>query len=447
MTTSAARGVEGNERGFVSSRSTSRWLPFLSWWSKVNPASLRLDLMAGLTGALIVLPQGIAYAAIAGMPPAYGLYASVGPAIIGALFGSSWHLVSGPTAPISIVVLSALAPLAEPGSAHFVALAITLGFLVGMIQLALGLARLGRLTDYISHGVVVGFTSGSALLIAASQIRQFFGLKMPSSAMFFSTLHDALENAASWSPAITCAGAVTLLVALASRKFFPKVPHLVTGMVAGGIVAFLLNAELGAGAVPTVGALPGAVPPVSHPIWDLSVWGQLAQASASITLLALTQAIASARAVALRSGQQLDGNQEFIGQGLANLVGSFFSGYPTSGSFTRTGANYEAGAQTPLAAVFAGLLLMALLFLVAPLLTHLPVAAMAGVLFIIAWGLADMKAIRGLWQGGGLERAVFVVTFVATLVLRLEYAVLVGIALSLGGGYLLRLSGKGGKSE
>ncbi|MDB5802837.1 MAG: sulfate transporter [Betaproteobacteria bacterium] len=428
--------------------SYSRLLPFLSWWHKVNRASLRLDLVAGLTGALIVLPQGIAYAAIAGMPPAYGLYASVGPAIIGALFGSSWHLVSGPTAPISIVVLSALAPLAEPGSPHFVELAITLGFLVGIIQLALGLFRLGRLTDYISHGVVVGFTSGSALLIAASQIRQFFGLKMPASAMFFVTLRDAVERAPSWTPAIACTGAVTMLAALAARRFVPKIPYLVVGMVAGGIAAAFFNAELGANAVPTVGALPGAVPPLSHPLFDPAVWGQLAQAAASITLLALTQAIASARAVALRSGQDLDGNQEFIGQGLANLVGSFFSGYPTSGSFTRTGANFDAGAQTPLAAVFAGLLLMALLFLVAPLLTHLPVAAMAGVLFIIAWGLADARAIKELWRDGGLERAVFAVTFMATLVLRLEYAVMVGIGLSLAGRFLLRRrDAAGGKSE
>jgi SulP family sulfate permease len=204
-------------------------------------------------------------------------------------------------------------------------------------------------------------------------------------------------------------------------------------MVVGGIVAALFNAEMGAVVVPTVGALPSAIPPLSHPVFDLATWGQLSQAAASITLLALTQAIASARAVALRSGQNLDGNQEFIGQGLANLVGSFFSGYPSSGSFTRTGANFEAGAQTPLAAVFAGLLLMALLFLIAPLLTHLPVAAMAGVLFIIAWGLMDARAIKGLWHEGGLERVVFVVTFVATLVLRLEYAVLIGIALALAG--------------
>lgn len=413
-----------------------RLLPFLSWRSLVTRKNLRLDLMAGLTGALIVLPQGIAYAAIAGMPPAYGLYAAIGPAIIGALFGSSWHLVSGPTAPISIVVLSALAPLATPGSAQFVQLAITLGFLVGILQLALGLARLGRLTDYISHGVVVGFTSGSALLIAASQIRQFFGLTMPASAMFFVTISDALKNAATWSMPVTVTGAVTLVVSILSRRFFRKLPHLVVGMVAGGICAALFNAQMGGEAVPTVGALPSAIPPLSHPIFDLSVWSQLAQAAASITLLALTQAIASARAVALRSGQTLNGNQEFIGQGLANLVGSFFSGYPSSGSFTRTGANYEAGAQTPLAAVFAGLLLMALLFLIAPLLAHLPVAAMAGVLFVIAWGLMDARAIKGLWREGGLERVVFAVTFIATIVLRLEYAVLIGIAVSLLGRFL-----------
>jgi SulP family sulfate permease len=413
-----------------------RLLPFLSWWPMVNRGTLRLDLIAGLTGALIVLPQGIAYAAIAGMPPAYGLYAAVGPAIIGALFGSSWHLVSGPTAPISIVVLSALAPLAAPGSPLFIKLALTLGLLVGIIQLVLGLVRLGRLTDYISHGVVVGFTSGSALLIAASQIRQFFGLDMPASGRFFITLMDALHAAATWSPAVTATGALTLLAAITTRRLWPRLPHLALAMLAGGIGAVVLNLYLGPGKVPTVGPLPGAVPPLSAPIFDLATWGQLSQAAASIALLALTQAIAAARAVALRSGQVLDGNQEFIGQGLANLVGSFFSGYPSSGSFTRTGANYDAGAKTPLATVFAGLLLMALLFLIAPLLAYLPVAAMAGVLFVIAWGLMDWGSIAELCKGGGLERIVFAVTFCATLVIPLEYAVVLGIALALVGRFL-----------
>ncbi len=413
--------------------SWKRWLPFLAWWPLVNRRSLRLDLIAGLTGALIVLPQGIAYAAIAGMPPAYGLYAAVGPAIVAALFGSSLHLVSGPTAPISIVVFSALAPLAAPGSPHYIKLALTLGFMVGVIQLVLGLVRLGRLTDYISQGVVVGFTSGSALLIAASQIRQFFGLSMPASARFFVTLRDALEQAATWSPGVTATGVVTLIGALVMRRVFPRLPYLALAMGLGGIAAALINAGSGRAIVPVVGALPGAIPPLSSPLFDLGVWGQLGHAAASITLLALTQAIASARAVALRSGQVLDGNQEFIGQGLSHLAGAFFSGYPTSGSFTRSGANYEAGAQTPLAAVFASLLLMALLLLIAPLLAYLPVAAMAGVLFIIAWGLADFPAMRELWHDGGLERVVFVVTFAATLVVPLEYAVLLGIGLSLFG--------------
>jgi len=413
--------------------SWKRWLPFLAWWPLVNRRSLRLDLVAGLTGALIVLPQGIAYAAIAGMPPAYGLYAAVGPAIVAALCGSSLHLVSGPTAPISIVVFSALAPLAEPGSPHYIKLALTLGFMVGIIQLFLGLVRLGRLTDYISQGVVVGFTSGSALLIAASQIRQFFGLSMPASAQFFITLRDALEHAASWSPGVTATGVTTLIGALAMRRVFPRLPYLALAMGLGGIVAALINLQSGRAIVPVVGALPGAIPPLSSPLFDLGTWGQLGHAAASITLLALTQAIASARAVALRSGQVLDGNQEFIGQGLSHLVGAFFSGYPTSGSFTRSGANYEAGAQTPLAAVFASLLLVALLLLIAPFLAYLPVAAMAGVLFIIAWGLADFPAMGELWRGGGLERVVFVVTFAATLVVPLEWAVLLGIGLSLFG--------------
>jgi len=422
-----------------------------AWWPRVDRTTLRADAIAGLSGALIVLPQGIAYAAIAGLPPEYGLYCAIGPAIVAALFGSSWHLVSGPTAAISIVVFSALSPLAAPGSPEYVTLALTLGLLVGAIQLTLGLVRLGRLTDLISHSVVVGFTTGAACLIVASQLKHFFGLTMPATSGFFPTVFQAIVALPTANPAVTTVGIVTLVTCVLSRRWLRRLPHMVIAMIAGGFVAALwpalipvvaeqLPAIAENAAIPLVGALPAAVPPLSLPSFDLSIWNRLGGSAIAIAVLGLTEAVAIARAVALRSGQVIAGNQEFIGQGLSNLAGSFLSGYPSSGSFTRSGVNYEAGAKTPLAAVFASLILMAFLFFIAPVVAYLPIAAMAGVLFVVARGLVDGREIRGL-VGAVLtpgaprierdEAAVFLVTFFATLLIALEFAVFTGIALSL----------------
>ena len=413
----------------------NRLLPMRVWWPLVNRVTLKKDASAGLSGALIVLPQGIAYAVIAGLPPEYGLYCAIGPAIVAALFGSSWHLVSGPTAAISIVAFSALSSNAAPGTPEYVTLALTLGLLVGAIQLALGLARLGRLADLISHSVIVGFTTGAAFLIAASQLKQFFGLNAPARTGFFPTLFEAVKALPDLNWAVTVVGVMTLATCVLARRVVPKLPNMVIAMVVGSLVAALWS-WLGKPGVPIplVGALPAAIPPLSLPSFDLDDWNRLGGSAIAIAILGLTEAIAIARAVALRSGQTIDGNQEFIGQGLSNLAGSFLSGYPSSGSFTRSGVNFVAGAQTPLAAVFAALMLMAVLFFIAPIVAYLPIAAMAGVLFVVAWGLIDLRTIRHLLvntDGHRDDTIVFVVTFVATLLIALEFAVFVGILVSL----------------
>ena len=424
----------------MSAAALARWLPMRAWWPRVNRETLRRDSIAGLSGALIVLPQGIAYAAIAGLPPEYGLYCAIGPAIVAALFGSSWHLVSGPTAAISIVVFSALSPLAAPGSPQYITLALTMGLLVGAIQLALGVVRLGRLTDLISHSVVVGFTTGAACLIVASQLKHFFGLQPQSTSAFFPTVFEAIKSLLNLNPFVTAVGVVTLLVCLASRRIAPRLPHMVIAMIAGagGAAALPLAAkQFGwtAWPIPLVGALPAAIPPLSLPSFDLADWNRLGGSAIAIAILGLTEAVAIARAVALRSGQTIDGNQEFIGQGMSNIAGSFLSGYPSSGSFTRSGVNYEAGAQTPLAAAFASLILVAFLFFIAPVVAYLPIAAMAGVLFVVARGLVDVPEIRRILKKRDRdardESAVLIVTFFATLLIALEFAVFVGIALSL----------------
>ena len=410
-----------------------RLLPFLRWWPRVNRGSLRADGLAGLTGGLILVPQGVAFATIAGMPPEYGLYAAMLPAVVAALWGSSWHLVSGPTTAISIVVFATMSPLAEPGSPQFVALVLTLTFFVGVFQLLLGILRLGTLVNFVSHTVVVGFTSGAAVLIAASQVKNFFGLPIPRGASVAEVAQGLFAHLADVQPWIFLVALVTLLVCALSKYLWPRLPHMIVGMVAGSALAAALNAWLGpqATGLSSIGALSIGFPPLSSPDWSWDTAQRIAPIAAAVALLALTEAVSIARAMALSSGQRIDGNQEFIGQGLSNIVGAFFSGYASSGSFNRSGLNYVAGAQTPLAAVFsAGFLLLIMLFL-APLAQYLPTAAMAGILFVVAWGLIDTTQIVETWRASRSEFGVLLATFVATLTLQLEFAIYVGVGLSL----------------
>jgi SulP family sulfate permease len=403
--------------------------PFLRWWNLVDRGSLRADLMAGLTGAVIVLPQGVAFAMIAGLPPEYGLYTAIVPAIVAALFGSSHHLISGPTTAISIVVFSTLSPLAEPGSMEFVQLALTLTLIAGLFQFILGLANLGTLVNFVSHTVVVGFTAGAAILIATSQLKHFFGVHIPSGESFLHTWMDLFARIPDINPYVVVVSASTLAIAILFKIVRPRWPGMLIAMVAGSLIAAMLGAE--SHDIALVGSLPASLPPLSMPEFSFALWKELAPGALAIAMLGLVEAVSIARSVASRSQQRIDGNQEFVGQGLANMVGSFFSSYASSGSFTRTGVNYTAGARTPMAAIFAAISLALVLLLIAPLTAYLPIPAMAGVLLLVAFNLIDFKHIQEIFRVSRPETAVLATTFFATLFLHLEFAIYVGVILSL----------------
>ena len=411
-----------------------RIFPFLQWWPKVNQVTLRADALAGLTGAVVVLPQGVAFATIAGMPPEYGLYAAMIPAIIAALFGSSWHLVSGPTTAISIVIYSTMSGLAVPGTAEYIRLVLMVTFLTGIFQLAMGLARMGALVNFISHTVVLGFTAGAGMLIIGTQIQHFFGIPMPRGISFAETLHQTLLGIDNINWYVTSVGMITLLVGIFVKQRFRKLPYMIVAMIAGSLYATLLGMipqlEI-RGQIETVKALSGIFPQFSAPDLTLESLRKTASIAVAITMLGLTEAVSIARAISVRSEQRIDGNQEFIGQGLSNLIGSFFSAYASSGSFNRSGVNYEAGARTPLAAVLSAVFLLLIVLLVAPLVQFLPVPTMAGILFMVAWGLIDIKQIRGILRTSLPESVVLGVTLLATLFVQLEFAIYAGILLSL----------------
>ena len=410
-----------------------KFLPFLSWAKQTTLVSARQDAMAGLTGAIIVLPQGVAYALIAGLPPEYGLYAAIVPAIVAALFGSSWHLISGPTAALSIVVFTTISPLAQAGTTTYISLVLTLTLMAGLFQLMLSLARLGSLVNFVSHSVVVGFTSGAAIVIATSQIKNALGLTLESNGNFILNWVAVAGNIlATHLPSLLIA-VLTLATLIMLKRWRKKWPNMLIAMVVGSVATqfLLLTSWSGASQIALVGEIPSQLPPLSAPLMTWELIRQLAPGAMALGLLGLVEAVSIARSVATRSGQHIHGNQEFIGQALSNILGSFSSSYASSGSFTRTGVNYEAGATSPLAALFVAVFLALIVLLFAPLAAYITLPSMAAILLMVSWNLIDWHHIKIIYRAGKNESMVFSVTFAATLLLPMEFAIYLGVLLSL----------------
>lgn len=407
----------------------SKLFPFLAWLHLLNRQTLRADLVAGFTGAVIVLPQGVAFATIAGLPPEYGLYTAMVTPVIAALFGSSRHLISGPTTAISIVVFSSVSHHVEPGTPEFVNLALTMTFLAGVYQFAFGLVRLGTLVNFVSHTVVIGFTAGAAVLIATSQMKHVLGIEIPKGESFLHTWMDVWVGIPDINGMVLAVALSTLLTALLAKKLLPRIPNLLIGLIVGALVALLFAAPQDQ--IALIGEIPGHLPPLSSPDFSFDTIRMLAPEAFAVALLGLIEAVSISRAIATQSNQRIDANQEFVGQGLSNMFGSFLSAYAGSGSFTRSGVNYSAGAQTPMSAIFAALFLIIIVLLVAPYMAYLPVAAMGGVILLVAYNLIDLHHIRHILKSSKSETAVLLTTFFATLFLELEFAIYFGVLLSL----------------
>ncbi|MCG6553963.1 MAG: SulP family inorganic anion transporter, partial [Candidatus Magnetominusculus sp. LBB02] len=398
-------------------------LPFMKWLPEVRQ-TWKNDLFAGLTGAVLVLPQGVVFAMIAGMPPQYGLYSAMVPAIVAALYGSSRHLISGPTTAISIVIFGTLVGMAEPGSGHYIELAMLLTFITGMFQFALGLSRLGGLINFVSHSVVTGFTTGAALLIAASQLKHVFGLTFKNKPEFVENLHELVINMGHYNPRSVAVAAATLAAVILIHKVKPKWPGMLLAMFIGSIMTVALGWNHYG--VSVVGALPASLPPFSAPHFSLESIHLLVTPALAIAMLGLMEAVSIARSIALHSGQRIDGNQEFIGQGLSNVIGSFFSSYACSGSFTRSGINFQSGAKTAAAGIFAAVFLSGILLLVAPYVAYLPMPSMAAVILVVAYKLVNFHHIRDILRVSRADASVMALTFLSALFLELEFAIYIG---------------------
>ena len=407
--------------------------PFRRWWPRVNAKTTKDDLLAGLTGAILSLPQGVAFAILAGLPPQYGLYAAMIPPALAALFGSSLHMVSGPTNAIAIVIFASLAHFAAPGSPEYIGLVLTVTLLTGLIQLAMGIARLGTLVNFVSHTVVIGFSAGAAVMIASTQVKSFFGIPMPADASFGEILRQLALHITEVNPYAVAVGVFTIVSGVMARRYLKAIPFMITATLAGGLFAAGLNHAFGPEVtkIAMVGALPSSLPPLSLPHLSLDSIQKAAPVALACTILAMTLSVSVSRSLAIKTGDHVEGNQEFIGQGIANIVGSFFSSFPSSGSFNRSGANLEAGAKTPMATVYASVFLIVIVLLVAPAAAWLPLATVAGILFLIAWGLIDVKNFKSVLATSRSESAVMLVTLFAALFLGLQTSVYVGVLLSL----------------
>ena len=406
-----------------------RLLPFLRWSGFIGWDTLKADMLAGLTGAVIVLPQGVAFAMIAGLPPEYGLYTAIITPIVAGLFGSSLHLISGPTTAISIVIFSTISSMADPGTELYLQKVLTLTFLAGIYQLAFGLARLGTLVNFVSHSVVVGFTSGAAILIATSQLKHVLGLSLSNGHSFIKVWVHIFTMFDQINLYVFAVAMVTLISAVIFRIKIPRWPGMLFAMIIGSLLCFFIDgSEHG---VTLVGQMPDRLPPLSMPDFSFETIRELVPDAFAVALLGLIEALSIGRSIATKSHQQIDGNQEFIGQGLSNIVGSFFSSYAGSGSFTRSGINFQSGAITPMSAVFSASFLALILLLIAPLTAYLPIAAMGGIIMMVAYYLIEVKHIRTIIRTSKEETAVLLVTFLATLFLDLEFAIYIGVLLSL----------------
>lgn len=404
--------------------------PFLEWYKGVTWRTLRFDFIAGLTNAIMVLPQGVAFAMIAGMPPVNGLYAAMIMPIVTALFGSSKHMITGPATAMSIVLFAAVSSLGiQEGTAAFIEAALAITLIAGIIQLLMGWIKLGTLVNFVSHTVVIGFTAGAGILIAGKQLKYVFGIGIPVGTPFYEIIYLIGKNITQTNLYIFAVAISTIIIAIILKRINRQIPYMLLSMIGGSIVAQLVGgAPVG---ITFIDEIPAQLPPFHIPNINTQNWQQLTVAAFPLAMLGLIEAAAIARAIALKSQQRLNSNQEFIGQGLANIATSILSGVSGSGSFTRSGLNYQAGAKTPVAAIFAATLLMLIVLFVAPWASYLPIPAMGGIILLVGYNLVDVPHIRQIMQTSRTETVVLAVTFFSTVFLQLELAIYLGVIVSL----------------
>ncbi len=415
----------------------SRFIPYLNWVGELkDPSVVWKDCVAGLTVALVLIPQSMAYAQLAALPAYYGLYASFLPVIVASLFGSSRQLQTGPVAVVSLMTAAALEPLATANPEGYLVYAGVLAISVGIFQLSLGLLRLGVLVEFLSHSVVIGFTNAAAIIIGASQLSKLLGVTAETGHHFYVTIWNVFIEATKHTHFPTLImGIVSLALIFGLKRYAPKIPAVLTAVVLTSLVSFLIGFEASFGGK-VVGNVPAGLPKLALPDIDMSVALDLFGKAIVIAIVGYMEAISIAKAIAVQTRQRIDANQGLVGQGLGNIASGLSGAYPVAGSFSRSALNMSAGAITGFAAIVTGLIVAVSLILLyfSQYLYHLPQATLAAVIISAVINLIRIKQIKYAFRVHKHDGFIAVLTFVLTLFLapHLEQSILVGVVLSLG---------------
>lgn len=410
-------------------RAIARYVPLLQWLPSYRKENFRGDLAAGVTTAVMLVPQGMAYALLAGLPPVIGLYASVVPLVLYSIFGTSRQLAVGPVAMVSLLVATGVGALAPAGSADYVAYAILLALMVGLFQVFMGAARLGFLTNFLSHPVLSGFTSAAALIIGFSQLSHFFGLKLERSHHIHKTALAIIDKVSEIHLPTLAIGVVGVAVLLGLKRIDKRFPSALVAVVVGTLAVWGLGlADKG---VRIVGEIPSGLPSPQLPLLDLDIAAGLIPTAVTISLVGFMESIAVAKAFARRNRYEVDANQELIGLGVANVGGAFLQAYPVTGGFSRTAVNAEAGARTGLAPIVTAAVVAITLLFLTPLFHYLPKAILAAIIMTAVFGLVDVKEVVHLWKVKRSDLALLLVTFFATLSVGIDHGIMIGVGASL----------------
>lgn len=416
-----------------SPRSPSQYFLFLSGVLRRlgNRETFRYDLLAGITVSLVAIPQSLAYAQLAGVPAYYGLYAALLPTIVGALFGSSAQLSTGPVAMTSLLTAASVAPLAAHGSELFYSYVILLALISGLFQIAFGVLRVGVLLNFLSYPVLMGFINAAALIIGLSQLPALLGMSMRNSDHFLLDVWNVVSNIDKLHEMSLAFGVVAILALMAFKRFAPRLPGVLITVAALTVASYGFGyAEMG-GRV--IGEIPQGFPDFSLPPLDWQATMALLPAGFVIALISFMEAMSSAKVIAIKTRQPWDENKELVGQGLAKVAAAFSQSMPVSGSFSRSALNLAADARTGLSSIVSAAFVMLTLLFLTPLLFHLPKPVLAAIIMMAVFGLINFKALAKAWQAKRDDGIAAAVTFVATLAFapNIQNGILTGILLSL----------------
>ena len=409
----------------------NKLFPFLSWRQEINRDSLKADLTAGITVALVAIPQSLAYAQLAGVPAYFGLYAILIPSIIGPLFGSSRILSTGPVAMTSLLTAASVIPFANWGTEQFYTAVVLMAFLSGTVQIALGLARMGVLLNFLSNPVLMGFINAAAIIIGLSQLAPLVGLSLRNSKHFLLDIAHILGHMDEMHSTSLIFGVVSLAIMLALKRFAPKLPGVLIAVTLATVASYLVGFEAMGGRV--VGEVPQGLPAFSLPEIDWQTSVSLLPMAVVIALVSFMEAMSSSKIIAIKTRTAWDENQELIGQGLAKIAASFNHTMPVSGSFSRSALNLSSGARTGLSSIFTAVAVLLTLLVLTPLLHQLPKPTLAAVIILAVISLINFKVFREAWTASRQDGVAAVTTFLATLLFapNIQYGILLGMILAL----------------